>query len=118
MTNTIVIEPADRPTLPRERRGIILGIMALVLSLITAFWALFAWIIWVSVGRTDATVVAAVIFAIVAIIGIAMFGVTLVFGILAVIRNQLVGVICGSVALVIALGALGLGLTLATSLPF
>lgn len=115
MTNTTVIDPSVR-TLHTARRGVVLGGTALVLSLVASFWALMLWLISVSVHGVDANLFAEIVFVVVALVGMTTLAVSAVFGVLAIIRNSQVGVICASVAILLLVGAAILGLTAAIDL--
>ena len=111
----IVIEP-DAET-KRLRRGAALGIGALVLSLITTFWALILWAVGFGVLEAGAAYgIAITFFALCGFVGLSFFAFTIVVGTIALFRNAQVGIVCASVAIVVALGALTGGILVAVSL--
>jgi hypothetical protein len=117
MTNPIVIEPAARPAPRRARRGAAWGILSLVLALFTTFWAVISWIVGVSASSTVSGYgIALVVLAICSSIGLLFFVITGVTATFALLRNAQVGVICGSAAIVVALGALTIGVLVAVAL--
>ena len=116
MSTPITATPAKR-TPARDRRGSALGIGALVLSVITGFWAIVLWA--VSIGATtpgSGQPIAIVFFTFCAIIGFAFFALTAITATFSFRRNARSGMIWAMLGFAIALSALTAGVVLAASI--
>jgi hypothetical protein len=112
MTNTITLEPALR-SVARERRGSVLGVVALVFSLFSAFWAAILWII---VAASDGQFVGTLLFSLAGVVGVVFLALTAVFATMAIMRNATVGLVSAIVAAAVGAGALVAGLLAAVQL--